>query len=305
MRKLKGKKKEVDLLQKMEEMYQDSIKELERLLDDPVAFKTFMYFFQKEETEAAIETSNVLKKLLANSFTKNRTLKLQRDLMIKNEALNLVKKFSKQLRPTRNLLVFTALFELNELLCSYTQYPNRFLKALESTDKGQGSPEFKEMLANATGTLIIKDIEDYLGYEPVFSGDIQRKFLDVLNWLPKSIVRLIKYNPDFFIPSELEQVMEHSYVLTGDIVKQHFVFSQEILDSFGKDCELFYSMVTRMAVASSSLNELEKINKDISSKYKDDIRHLKCTITRLKNIFSILFQLIEYGEYEEDNQWKR
>ena len=102
MRKFKGKKKEVDLLQKMEEMNQDSIKELERLLDDPAAFKTFMYFFQKEETEAAIETSKVLKKLLANSFTKNRTLKLQRDLMIKNEALNLVKKFSKQLRPTRN-----------------------------------------------------------------------------------------------------------------------------------------------------------------------------------------------------------
>lgn len=175
MRKLKGKKKEVDLLQKMEEMYQDSIKELERLLDDPVAFKTFMYFFQKEETEAAIETSNVLKKLLANSFTKNRTLKLQRDLMIKNEALNLVKKFSKQLRPTRNLLVFTALFELNELLCSYTQYSNRFLKALETTDKKYGSPEFKEMLANATGTLIIKDIEDYLGYEPVFFRRYSKK----------------------------------------------------------------------------------------------------------------------------------
>ena len=200
MRKLKSKKIKDNLIDRVRELRDEAINELEKLLNNEEAFKTFLYFYTKGPEEWGTEMSRLLVELTLYSRIKNRNIKFQKGWIIKNEALKLIDSLILKAKPTRNLVIFTALFEINELLSNFTQYENRMLKVLEDTEKKNDYSQFREILKNVSGSIVMEDIAKHLGYEPVFTGIIQRKFLDVLNWLPRTIERFIKYNPEFFYP---------------------------------------------------------------------------------------------------------
>lgn len=300
MRKLKSKKVKDNLVDGVRTLYDESINELEKLLADQTAFKIFMYFLSKDDEEVASKLSGILAKVTFYSKIKNRTEKFQRGLVVRQEVMKLIRELALKVKPTKNLVVFTTLFELNELLSSYTQYENRMLKALENSDKKNDYPAFREIIKGATGSIVEGDISGYLGYEPVFLGVTQSKLLDVLNWLPKSIERLIKYNPEFFVPESLENLMADMYSATQKIIEEKGLFSSEVVEHHGKECELFYQFIIRTSLVDKSLDELEEINKTIyPTEYKSDMRHLRSTVSRLKTVFDRLYQLIEYGEIRE------
>lgn len=296
MRKIKSKNQ---IKINKQELYDKSILELEKLLNDETAFKVFMYFLNKEDNIYAVQMGIVLADITKYMGVKNREEKFKAGIIIKNNIMQLINHMFQQIIPTPNLIIFTALFELNEMITSYTKYDNRIVKALEKNSKANDYPLFREMLKENTGTLVLGDIEESLGYEPIFTGEIQNKFIDTLNWLPKTITRLMKYNPEFFIPSTFEKMLNEKYRGAQEAVSKVMNFSEESLKVNGKECELFIEMVARISLVSTTLKELEKSNKNILPlEYKSDMRHLKSTVSRLKTLFDMLYQLLEFGEIE-------
>lgn len=155
-------------------------------------------------------------------------------------------------------------------------------------------------MQEADGNFLKERINVILGYEPVFNEEIKEKFLDVLNWLPKTITRLIKYNSQFYVPSVLSEEINRKLEIILQVANKKLGYTDQAEKLFKNECTLINELATRVMLVQGAFPILEEENRKLfPTEYKKDLTHLKGTLTRVKNLLGILYDYLNYGEIKK------
>lgn len=288
MRKIKKNKIEnTDILKKENIIF--ALNGLKKIMD-----KNLYDFFEcliDNCSEHREEIVSLVKDALFWIAIKDRNKKAKFGITLVANIENFCNYIKDNLIPSINMQVFSVLFELNHLLAGYSCYDNKLLKEMKLISKEDDYKEFSKFFSYT---------QDF-GYEPYFTGKIQNQFIDTLNWMAKSISRLIKYNPRFFIKDTLFKVIDDKLEIISKVVQEKFIYPEEVLGLFNEECRLLNNILTRISFIRSSLTLLETNNKTILPLYyKKDIKHLKNTITRAEKLSNNLYTLMITGDFEEN-----
>lgn len=190
--------------------------------------------------------------------------------------------------------------EVAEILVDYSSLENKLIKEIEKKGFQEAYPEFKNAMQEADGNFLKERINVVLGYEPVFSGEIKEKFLDVLNWIPKTITRLIKYNSQFYVPTTLAEEINRKLEIALQDANKKLGYTDQAEKLFKNECILINELAARVMLVQGAIPFLEEENKELfPMEYKKDLTHLKGTLTRVKNLLGILYDYLNYGELRE------
>lgn len=210
MRKVKNAKKDNTIKFITDLEFARAIEASKDIAETHAEYKVLNYLtctqqmFDKEVAEILVAITSYL-------YSNDRAKKFKMKIAIRNNIRSLVTVAAPNLLANTNTQIFTVLFELNEILVDYSSLENKMLREIEKKGFQETYPEFKKAMQEADGNFLKERINVILGYEPVFNEEIKEKFLDVLNWLPKTITRLIKYNSQFYVPSVLSEEINREH----------------------------------------------------------------------------------------------
>lgn len=299
MRKVKNAKKENTLKFITDLEYARAVEAAKDIAETHAEYKVLNYLactqqlFDKEVAEILVAITSYL-------YTNDRAKKFKMKIAIRNNIRSLVTLAAPYLLANTNTQIFTVLFELNEILVDYSSLENKMLREIEKKGFQETYPEFKKAMQEADGNFLKERINVILGYEPVFNEEIKEKFLDVLNWLPKTITRLIKYNSQFYVPSVLSEEINRKLEIILQVANKKLGYTDQAEKLFKNECTLINELATRVMLVQGAFPILEEENRKLfPTEYKKDLTHLKGTLTRVKNLLGILYDYLNYGEIKK------
>ncbi len=299
MRKVKNAKKENTLKFITDLEYARAVEAAKDIAETHVEYKVLNYLactqqmFDKEVAEILVAITSYL-------YSNDRAKKFKMKIAIRNNIRSLVTVAAPNLLANTNTQIFTVLFELNEILVDYSSLENKMLREIEKKGFQETYPEFKKAMQEADGNFLKERINVILGYEPVFNEEIKEKFLDVLNWLPKTITRLIKYNSQFYVPSVLSEEINRKLEIILQVANKKLGYTDQAEKLFKNECTLINELATRVMLVQGAFPILEEENRKLfPTEYKKDLTHLKGTLTRVKNLLGILYDYLNYGEIKK------
>lgn len=299
MRKVKNAKKDNTIKFITDLEYARAVEAAKDIAETHAEYKVLNYLactqrlFDKEVAEILVAITSYL-------YTNDRAKKFKMKIAIRNNIRALTNVALPHLLANTNTQVFTIMFELNEILVDYSSLENKLIKEIEKKGFQEAYPEFKNAMQEADGNFLKERINVVLGYEPVFSGEIKEKFLDVLNWIPKAITRLIKYNSQFYVPTTLAEEINRKLEIVLQDANKKLGYTDQAEKLFKNECALINELAARVMLVQGAIPFLEEENKELFPvEYKKDLTHLKGTLTRVKNLLGILYDYLNYGELRE------
>lgn len=298
MRKLKTKEKkkeEFDIIKHREQAMLNA----QRILEKEDDFKLFAAIIKNSDSmpmPVVTSTAAILASITSASFIKDKNKKVKAENVIRIQATKYLHEIAGELLPNANTHIFMLLLELNEIISDYTEAESKLGTALEELALKHDYDAAKELLLTKTNFLV-KPIKEVLGYEPVFTGKPKEKAQDCLNWLSKTMVRMLKYNSPVIIHETLYNSLD------SNEINNNFSFTKDAIRLFKDETILLKELVTRVKLIKGWLKKLEVENKAISPlEYKKDLSHLKNTLTRIISFFTIIYNLLNYGEEEGESK---
>lgn len=299
MRKIKNAKKDntIKLITDLE--YARAVEAAKGIAETHAEYKVLNYLACTQQIFDE-EVAEILVAITSYLYTNDRAKKFKMKIAIRNNIRSLVTLAAPYLLANTNTQIFTVLFELNEILVDYSSLENKMLREIEKKGFQETYPEFKKAMQEADGNFLKERINVILGYEPVFNEEIKEKFLDVLNWLPKTITRLIKYNSQFYVPSVLSEEINRKLEIILQVANKKLGYTDQAEKLFKNECTLINELATRVMLVQGAFPILEEENRKLfPTEYKKDLTHLKGTLTRVKNLLGILYDYLNYGEIKK------
>lgn len=299
MRKVKNAKKDntIKLITDLE--YARAVEAAKGIAETHAEYKVLNYLACTQQIFDE-EVAEILVAITSYLYTNDRAKKFKMKIAIRNNIRSLVTLAAPYLLANTNTQIFTVLFELNEILVDYSSLENKMLREIEKKGFQETYPEFKKAMQEADGNFLKERINVILGYEPVFNEEIKEKFLDVLNWLPKTITRLIKYNSQFYVPSVLSEEINRKLEIVLQDANKILGYTDQAEKLFKNECTLINELATRVMLVQGAFPILEEENRKLfPTEYKKDLTHLKGTLTRVKNLLGILYDYLNYGEIKK------
>ena len=299
MRKVKNAKKNntIKLITDLE--YARAVEAAKGIAETHAEYKVLNYLACTQQIFDE-EVAEILVAITSYLYTNDRAKKFKMKIAIRNNIRSLVTLAAPYLLSNTNTQIFTVLFELNEILVDYSSLENKMLREIEKKGFQETYPEFKKAMQEADGNFLKERINVILGYEPVFNEEIKEKFLDVLNWLPKTITRLIKYNSQFYVPSVLSEEINRKLEIILQVANKKLGYTDQAEKLFKNECTLINELATRVMLVQGAFPILEEENRKLfPTEYKKDLTHLKGTLTRVKNLLGILYDYLNYGEIKK------
>jgi|GEM_PF-5538926 len=299
MRKVKNAKKDntIKLITDLE--YVRAVEAAKDIAETHAEYKVLNYLACTQQIFDE-EVAEILVAITSYLYTNDRAKKFKMKIAIRNNIRALTNAALPHLLANTNTQIFTIMFELNEILVDYSSLENKLIKEIEKKGFQEAYPEFKNAMQEADGNFLKERINVVLGYEPVFSGEIKEKFLDVLNWLPKTITRLIKYNSQFYVPSVLSEEINRKLEIILQVANKKLGYTDQAEKLFKNECTLINELATRVMLVQGAFPILEEENRKLfPTEYKKDLTHLKGTLTRVKNLLGILYDYLNYGEIKK------
>lgn len=297
-RKVDKKEKSLKLAAIVDENREQILKDAERIFEKSDEFQIFKSLVENPgniSDDVVLELALILGEIYKISQMKDKNEKVRAESTLRIKATKYIKDLAPYLRSNINSHVFVVLLMLNEILVDYTSCKNRFEEELRN--KGlKVDYEVTKDLFRAEGCLV-KPIAEVLGYEPVFVGELKDKIQDTINWLSKTLIRMIKYNSKTILWDNLFTVTENSLEDLYKKIDSKFEFTEKVEEIFPDEKDLFKEMVTKLKYAKDNLEGVILEHKQILPiGYKKDITHLKSTLTRVENLFNIFYNLLNIGE---------
>lgn len=299
MRKIKNAKKDntIKLITDLE--YARAVEAAKDIAETHAEYKVLNYLACTQQIFDE-EVAEILVTITSYLYTNDRAKKFKMKMAIRNNIRALTNAALPHLLANTNTQIFTIMFELNEILVDYSSLENKLIKEIEKKGFHEAYPEFKKAMQEADGNFLKERINVILGYEPVFNGEIKEKFLDVLNWLPKTITRLIKYNSQFYVPSVLSEEINRKLEIVLQDANKILGYTDQAEKLFKNECTLINELATRVMLVQGAFPILEEENRKLfPTEYKKDLTHLKGTLTRVKNLLGILYDYLNYGEIKK------
>ena len=114
---------------------------------------------------------------------------------------------------------------------------------------------------------------------------------------------MLKYNSPVIIHETLYNSLDSNLEKTLNEINNNFSFTKDAIRLFKDETILLKELVTRVKLIKGWLKKLEVENKAISPlEYKKDLSHLKNTLTRIISFFTIIYNLLNYGEEEGESK---
>lgn len=297
-RKVDKKEKSLKLAAIVDENREQILKDAERIFEKSDEFQIFKSLVENPgniSDDVVLELALILGEIYKISQMKDKNEKVRAESTLRIKATKYIKDLAPYLRSNINSHVFVVLLMLNEILVDYTSCKNRFEEELRN--KGLKTDyEVTKDLFRAEGCLV-KPIAEVLGYEPVFVGELKDKIQDTINWLSKTLIRMIKYNSKTILWDNLFTATENSLEDLYKKIDSKFEFTEKVEEIFPDEKDLFKEMVTKLKYAKDNLEGVILEHKQILPiGYKKDITHLKSTFTRVESLFNIFYNLLNIGE---------
>ena len=293
MRKVKNAKKDntIKLITDLE--YVRAVEAAKDIAETHAEYKVLNYLACTQQIFDE-EVAEILVAITSYLYTNDRAKKFKMKIAIRNNIRALTNAALPHLLANTNTQIFTIMFELNEILVDYSSLENKLIKEIEKKGFQEAYPEFKNAMQEADGNFLKERIN------VVFSGEIKEKFLDVLNWLPKTITRLIKYNSQFYVPSVLSEEINRKLEIILQVANKKLGYTDQAEKLFKNECTLINELATRVMLVQGAFPILEEENRKLfPTEYKKDLTHLKGTLTRVKNLLGILYDYLNYGELKK------
>lgn len=300
MRKIKNKKEKCnnsnfDFLQEQ----QKALLEAERIFEKPEEYKVFQFLVKECDKLSDVvmtDVAKILADITTSMYVKDKNKRIKAETAIRINALKFINSLAPALLPNANTHAFMTLLELNEILTDYTGCQNRFAIEVEKVALKKDYDVAKELLKEKESYLV-KPIKEILNYEPVFLGDLKEKCQETLNWIAKTMIRMMKYNSEIIIHETLFNSLDIKLDATYKDIERKFSFTEESQQLFFEENLLLKEQTARLKFIKNNIKDMELENKHIFPlEYKKDITHLKNTLTRIKNLFTIFYNLSNYGE---------
>lgn len=293
MRKIKNakkKKKEVIILSDSD--MNKVMKLLEEICNDEDKFKLISFLITSPEYfDKDFYLFTFKQALFELYFTTDRTLKFNNRKNIENGISIILNNYKPLLVANIDLTMAIILFDINDVLTKYANIPNKILMDLSKarTEKAQQFINCLIKLDRGFKT----SMSEFLGEEPYLNDKFKAKFIEVTNWITNAFYNRInsKNINDFFSYDFLnENLIEKVKKITPELNKM-LSYSTWAFKNFKNFCYLINSLTARTSLIELGFDDLKESGID-----KKELTHLKSTITRTNNLIETLYNLLNYGE---------
>ena len=298
MRKLKSKKKEIQIIEFTQEEKIDMAKTVHDITEDTNSEACLINLINDPEAcKKDLDLYLCMRTILELAKEKDRNKKFSVKQKLKSNIPALLHKYYARFYPNKNTEAFAILMELILILIEYSSSKNKLMEMYED-EKYQKmyldwNPGMKKELFEFPFEETIKK---KLKYEPVFTGVVKEKFDECINWLSNTLYRRIKYNTKAVLVSRLMNNVEHRLNEVHKNVFDNTEFTKDAIRNFKKECILVNEICGRVVLLKTVIKHLEIENKEIDPiNYKKDLTHFKSSITRTETLLQILYNLLNFG----------
>ncbi|MGL5951410.1 MAG: hypothetical protein ACRCZH_08325, partial [Cetobacterium sp.] len=197
-----------------------------------------------------------------------------------------LKRVSEFWEPQENLVLFTLLHEVEQILCKYTgieaKFPEKYIAEI-----GRERGFTKEKVKIEGDKIKTFDCIIPVKHEVIFLADLHRKFKDTMNNLSSSAVSILKFNDSFIDFDKLNKHMDERLAAikkcTLDTYKELPEFDfigkspEWLIDEYNLNVEL---MIRSIYAEKMFVTCREKFDKKIQSS-------LRGTLTRFQNLVKL------------------
>lgn len=298
MRKIKSKKKEIHIIEFNSQEKADMSKTVHDITENTNSEACLINLINDSELpKKDLDLFLCMQTILQLSKEKDRNKKFSIKQKLKNNIPALLNKYNDRFYPNKNTEVFTILLELILILIEYSSSKNKLIEMYENKKYKNiyldWNPGMKKELFEFP---FEENIKKKLKYEPVFTGQVKEKFEECINWLSNTFYRRIKYNTKAVLVNVLMNNVDSRLKDVYDLVFDKTEFTKDAIENYKKECILVNEISGRVILLRSSIEYLEKENKEIDQvNYKKDLSHFKSAISRTESLLKTLYNLLNFG----------